>query len=483
MPTPIDLQRAREDVAYFSAVYLLLDGQHGRPKLYPFQLGVITDAAPTVVWSGGRQVGKTLAAVSYLIWRCWTESGHRAIYISYGQRQSPEVVIEKVLGLIAGTPLERDLIRQSDDLIRVTNRSSIHFPPGQNPPAVRGLGAKLSRSGEVSGVTVIEDEAHLIPDQTDLAAMSVINAAPEGAWKIFKLGSGGGMSGHFYRDYCAGLDPLNTSVKSFQTSAENVPHIPKSTLLEHKSKMTPTDYECEVRGNFIESISGFFAGHVEAAITPYSLPWSPPEGWQLCFALDLSSSERYGTDFTVLIVAARDWTGRRIRLCEIRRFQFLSQSDLAKEVREIERRYPCLYDAVAESYESLALQEVFSTREVTLRLEIVNPSNPLQRESFSNFHRLLRNREVELPTSGDHVRELLRELRAFSYKITDAGNVTYSAPSGQHDDLTYALNWCLYGLREKRIRPPRSAAAPMTGAVGGMREREETEQLEGLEKW
>ena len=53
-----------------------------------------------------------------------------------------------------------------------------------------------------------------------------------------------------------------------------------------------------------------------------------------------SSSVRPGTDFTVLVVTARDWTGKAIRICEIRRFQYLSQQDLKAELRDLIEKRP-----------------------------------------------------------------------------------------------------------------------------------------------
>lgn len=50
---------------------------------------------------------------------------------------------------------------------------------------------------------------------------------------------------------------------------------------------------------------------------------------------------------------------------------------------------------------------------------------------------------VSFPDDG----ELIRELDAFQYEVTDRGRVTYSAPEGEHDDMVIALALALHGQR------------------------------------
>lgn len=66
---------------------------------------------------------------------------------------------------------------------------------------------------------------------------------------------------------------------------------------------------------------------------------------------------------------------------------------------------------------------------------------------------------LQIAAGADHAETLVKELTAFQVKISAAGNDTYSAPSGQHDDLVLALAiglWWgdLLQARQDRVAPP-----------------------------
>jgi len=54
---------------------------------------------------------------------------------------------------------------------------------------------------------------------------------------------------------------------------------------------------------------------------------------------------------------------------------------------------------------------------------------------------------------------LIDELESFGYNITEARNITYSAPEGGHDDAVYSLALAVWGLtgRLDRITPIQKA--------------------------
>jgi hypothetical protein len=55
--------------------------------------------------------------------------------------------------------------------------------------------------------------------------------------------------------------------------------------------------------------------------------------------------------------------------------------------------------------------------------------------------------EGRLITYPSEYKELIDELSVFEYKITDAGNITYSAPEGKHDDCVISLALAVWALR------------------------------------
>lgn len=69
---------------------------------------------------------------------------------------------------------------------------------------------------------------------------------------------------------------------------------------------------------------------------------------------------------------------------------------------------------------------------------------------------------LQIAAGADHAETLVKELTAFQVKISAAGNDTYSAPSGEHDDLVLALAIGLWWGDLLQARQDRVAPRPAT---------------------
>ncbi len=85
-----------------------------------------------------------------------------------------------------------------------------------------------------------------------------------------------------------------------------------------------------------------------------------------------------------------------------------------------------------------------------LRVNRLHPTNALQNEAFPYMHQLLRDGVLQLPTAGPHVPQLHKETKALTYRLTDAGNITYRAADGEKDDIVYALLWAIWANKDYR---------------------------------
>jgi hypothetical protein len=467
-----------------------------RYDVHRYQATVLRDDHPTTVWVAGRGAGKTYTAVTLALWKCYTILNYVVIYIA-GRMQQARYAGDVALEMLQGTPLADDIVDQSSERIRFSNGATKYLVPGGNPLAARGWHNRLSRDGSPPpGVLVVLDEAATISRETRVAALGIVNTAPPGKGKLLEVGSPLGTNHWFFSEFTAGLDATEKHTASFQTPSTACPHIDQTRLAEWRAKMTPVEYGAEILAEFQESLDSYFGEFVAGAVTTYSLPVRPVSGLQYALGVDLSSSTRVGSDFTVLVVGARFWGSGHspeylerdklpqpepfIRICEILRFQYASQADLKRELKALCEKYPALYSGIVESYESTQLESFcrvveggeersHGTGEVPLTLERVVASNPAQREAFGHAHQLMRDGILELPSDGPNVKQLLAELKGFTYRLTDTGNLTFGAADGGKDDVVYATAWMLWALRHRNIRPPRGSYVPPVAVAGSFR--------------
>lgn len=458
--------RARRDPAYFAEKLLGY-------QIHRYQAAVIDDKHSTTVWVAGRGAGKTYTAMTYALWRCYTNRDYVVVYIAARMGQA-KIAWDVAMSMLEGTPLREDVVELSRDRIRLRNGSAINFIPGGNPVAARGFHNKYVREGAQPGVTVIIDEAASVSRDTYTAAVSIINTAPDERRKMLIVGSPMGTNHWFCREYVAGMDRSERFTKAFQTPSTACPHVSSEFIEEYRSKLSPVEFNAEILAQFQEALDAFFGGYIDGAVKPYRLPlpYNPQCSYHL--GVDLSTSARYGSDFTVLVVTER-WFGGRllcledlsngmvrtvernvapyVRVADIRRYQFLDHERLRQEIVDVKERYQ-LHKLTTETYESTQL-EAICRGNAYMQVQRLSPTNQLQRETFPYLHALLRDGTLQLPSDGPNAQQLLHEMKAFTYRITDAGNITYAGADGEKDDTVYALNWSIHGLPRYESPPAR----------------------------
>lgn len=74
--------------------------------------------------------------------------------------------------------------------------------------------------------------------------------------------------------------------------------------------------------------------------------------------------------------------------------------------------------------------------------EFVIGTNQAKRDLVERLSVFIQQGQIFIPNH----QKMIRELKAYGYKTTDAGNVTYSAPRGRHDDYVISLALAVWGL-------------------------------------
>lgn len=469
MTTKLDIQRAREDVCYFAE--RLLDF-----KLHDFQRDVLTDVLThlTTVHVASRGAGKTLEAGILTAFYLFCKTRATVVYCSAQDRQSKRVR-EVISDMILGTPLAREVEDQSTERIKSRSGSVCYFVPGQSEVALRGWHPARSRRGKATDVLLILDESGSIPEAVYVASAGILSAAKPGHGRKLLLGTPTSKKHFFYREYRAGLDTEDKTTASHRTPVTKVQHVLQSGRVEElQKKLLPHHFAQEYLAEFQDDIMSFFGEHVRNAVSDYKTPLEPDwygDNCQHVIGIDLSSSSRVGSDFTVLVVLERWHATKRvptrevlrggravyedmasgIRVAEIRRAQYMDIFTLRRELGELTRKYkPVRY--VVEDYQSMGLQQFLPEK----KLEIVSVTNKSKRLALEHTHMLLRDKHLLLPKGGEHVQTLINEMEAYERSVTESGTEVFSAPPGEHDDTVSALYWGLSAFRFRVQEPARA---------------------------
>jgi hypothetical protein len=459
-------------------------------RLHDYQRQILeaTEKWASVVFVGGRGVGKTAVSAQLTLFKCITEPKHVVVYVS-GRMGQSKVAQRVLLNMCEGTPLYISIAEKSDERILFDNGSIAYYLPNTEA-AVRGFHNVWVREGQTApSITLVVDEAAIVAEDTFNAALGVLNTAEDST--LFVCGSPLGRNSWFYKMYAQGLE-INDQVKSFQVSAEGIPHIDPQRNAEFKEIMDTIVYGAEIQAKFQESLDSFFTeAMIKTATQPYKIPLDSCDGkppkprkfinsmgalvrqrpgseWSFIVSLDLSSSHCVGSDFTVITILGvnREVDPPLFKVFDIRRFQVLTQSELERELTDVCKEYPELRVGVVESYEAMCLESVVKyikrpgtdkkyyrvggSGKLALTMYVVNVSNELKREAFAGLQQLMRDGQLHIPQDGRNADVLRQELRTLTYHITEGGRVTYSAMGGKKDDCVHSLLWASYYVRRAR---------------------------------
>jgi hypothetical protein len=80
-------------------------------------------------------------------------------------------------------------------------------------------------------------------------------------------------------------------------------------------------------------------------------------------------------------------------------------------------------------------------------VEGVNFTNVIKQRVIDNLALQIEQEKVSFP----EIPELVNELSIYKYEITRAGNVTYTAPPGHHDDCVTSLALAVWEIQQRKV--------------------------------
>lgn len=386
------------------------------PILHPAQREIYDSPAKRKYVCNGRRFGKSMLIAYTAVNRAL--SGQIALCCSATQAQA-DVVWEAACRMIA--PLERH------GLVKINLQSR----------TIRAVGFQ-GKDGIEGRITVrtARDPDTLRGQRAHWVAIDEAAYTPPAIWLEVGLPTLADFDGDamlcstpkrknwFYDLFQSAQDANPNVARAFTYPSSANPHLSASALAELAEGMTKDNYRQEILAEFLASGGEMFRS-VRDAIGDVKTQRQP--GHRYAAGVDLGRKQ----DFTVVIVI--DKTDNSVVFID--RFNGIDWADqTARVIRALSKWEP----------DQILVDETGAGDPVVQQLRIGGPSLHFRGFMFNATSKrrivdglvlAFDNNEIRIP--NDPV--LVRELEAYTYLESAAGNLRYSAPNGQHDDCVMAL--------------------------------------------
>lgn len=376
---------------------------------YPnFLKPAIESKAKHTIIPAGRQTGKTWNTVQWLLEETmgigcvslWVDTVHPNI----------DKYIDKYFRVIL-RPIWHLCVWNSQRKILKLPSGAIEFGSAQKPENLEGFNYKryvLNEAGIILKKSSLWDNT-IYPMVKADDVMGKIVGTPKGRNKFHELAVLG-RSGD--EDY-----------KTFKYTVYDSPYWTEKQI-EVAKRLTPElVFKQEYMAEFIEGEGMVFRKIHE--VVKNDIPTEPIEGRKYVIGVDLAKH----VDFTVIIVID-ELTHEVVYMDRFNQIDWVLQKGRIRAVWDRWNKGRIVVDSTG------AGDSVFDDlKAMGLTITPFRFNNANKAEIVNNLSIAIENKDIVLPNN----QQMIDELEIYEYNITKAGNVTYSAPEGFHDDIVMAL--------------------------------------------
>lgn len=332
--------------------------------------------------------------------------------------------------LIAARSLRHRIVSIKDHERRILIRnmaghvSEIRGKSADNPVSLLGEGLDFVIVDEAARMKPSIWEGHLSQRLLDRRGWALLISTPRGKgwfYEMFRRGQGADP------DYASWNCPSRTNpfLDADQIEQERL-RLPERVFLQ--------EYEAE----FLEGGGSVFRNVRECA----TATWADPALDEVYFAgLDLARVE----DFTVLVIV----NGRR-EVVHVDRFNRLDWSFQVNRIKAATDRYG--HATIFVDSTGVGEPVFESLRTAGCRVRPYAFTQRSKAALVNNLSLMLEQRLLALPRP-DLCPEMIDELEAFEFTVTDAGAVRTGAPYGVHDDCVIGLALAAWQVSPQRSLP------------------------------
>jgi len=257
---------------------------------------------------------------------------------------------------------------------------------------------------------------YIRPTLIDYKAPAYFSGTPKGQNKFFEL-------------FSRGQDSEEKKYQSWRWTSYANPFVPASEIEDIAQDMSERIYKQEILANFLDDSSGVFR-NVAGAVGPYS------DKKTVVVGVDLAKAE----DFTVLIGLDEDGNTTFYD-----RFNAISWPLQKKRIVSKASQTGAFFLIDSTGVGDPIVDDL---KNEGVQCEGFKFTNSSKAQLVEGLEIAIEEQRITIPDEP----VILNELRAFSYEVTRAGNMRYSAPEGLHDDCVMALGLAWQALQRNTFK-------------------------------
>lgn len=397
---------------------------------HPGQLQVHESRAPRRIVACGVRWGKTWCAAMEGL-AAAMEPRERSIgWIVAPTYDLSERVFNQIV-LIAASHLRHRILELKEHEHRLVLRnlggglSEVRGKTADNPISLLGEGLDFVIVDEASRLKPAIWENYLSQRLIDRRGWALLISTPRGKGYFHDL---------FRRGQ--GADP---DYQSWNLPSWSNPLLDRAVIEQERERLPERVFRQEYGGEFIEGSGAVFRNVRECATGE----WKKPIKDEIYVAgVDLARVE----DFTVLVIVHRD----SAQVVYAERFTKL---DWSIQVNRIEAACDRFNHAAVLVDSTGAGEPVYENMRAAGIKATPYPFTQKSKAALVDNLSLMFEQKLLVLPKPQVFPELIDELEAFEYSVTDSGTVRTSAPSGIHDDCVIALALAAWQARPTRPKP------------------------------
>lgn len=273
--------------------------------------------------------------------------------------------------------------------------------------------------GEELDLVIFDEAARFSPDIYERYIAARL-ATRQG--KLFSISTPFGKN-WFYRNHLK-------ADAAFNFPSNSNPFFPQSEWDRAKNTLPEMIFRQEYEAKFLEDAASVFR-KIDECISDNCLK-DVEAGHSYLMGVDIGKIE----DFTVITIMDRQTN----EVVYWDRFNKIDYPFQKARILSAAQRYNRARITIDSTVVGTPIKE--DLERMGAYIDDFNFSNKSKKELVEKLSIYTEQRAIKIPNN----RILLDELESFGYRLTDSGNVIYSAPQGQHDDCVYSLALAVWNL-------------------------------------
>lgn len=400
---------------------------------HPGQLEIHLDPHPRRVVACGVRWGKTVCAAMEGLAAAMSPQERSVGWVAAPTYDLANKVFREV-ALAAQRHLNHRIVKLSESSGHLVIRnmaggtSEVRAKSADNPVSLLGEGLDWLIVDEASRLKPDIWQSHLSQRLIDKKGWALLISTPKG-------------KGYFFDLYRQGQENRDPAYRSWNNPSWTNPHLDAALIDEQRRQIPDRVFLQEYGAEFVEGAGAVFRYVREAATGA----WKEPEkGARYFGGLDLAKVE----DFTVFVILDKEG-----HVVAADRFHRVDWSVQIQRIRALAQRYN---DAEIQIDSTGAGEPIYEAlKKEGCRVRGYSFTSKSKAALIDHLAIKLEKRELVLPRP-ELMPEMVDELEAFEYSLTDHGNFKSGAPYGYHDDCVIGLALAAWSLKRgyKRLRKP-----------------------------